>query len=80
MATIVTKRAHSIGSKHVLVSDGPPVDPMRAYSSTYSVYFGQRKPTISSTFRHKGTGYQANFRPAVYYNKKIDQLQNPEVS
>ena len=80
MATIVTKRAHGIGSKHVLASDGPSIDPVNTYSSTYAVQFGQRKPIISSMFRHKGTGYAANFRPAVYYNKKVDELQNPELS
>lgn len=80
MATAITKRAHGIGTKHVLVSNGPSVDPMHAYSSTYSVQFGQIKPCLSSVFRHKGTGYAANFRPAIYYNKKVDSLQNPAVA
>ena len=80
MATTLTKGANGIGSNNVLVSNGQSIDPIHGYSSTYMVQFGRRQPSISSTFRHKGTGYAANFRPAVYYNKKVDDLQNPQVS
>ena len=32
---------------------------------------------IVSKCSHRGTGYESNFRPGVYYSSKLDQVDNP---
>ncbi|CAG2189017.1 PPP1R32 [Mytilus edulis] len=46
-------------------------------STTYGRYHEKFKPR---TGRHTGTGYSANFRPAVYYNQRLDQSDNPTLA
>lgn len=43
-------------------------------STTYGKNWENFKPKQG---KHSGTGYQSNFRPGVYYNKKVDDLDNP---
>lgn len=61
---------------HILASTGPGSYPFDQYSTTYSVQYN-RKAKHEASFRHKGTGYAANFRPTVYYSKEADKSDNP---
>ncbi|XP_041354755.1 protein phosphatase 1 regulatory subunit 32-like [Gigantopelta aegis] len=66
---------------HIQASHGPDTNLMKFYitqnSTTYGKYWDKFKPRQG---RHTGTGYSANFRPAVYYSKRLDNLDNPVMS
>lgn len=66
---------------HIKASQGPDINMMKFYitqnSTTYGRYHEKFKPR---TGRHTGTGYSANFRPAVYYNQRLDQSDNPTLA
>ena len=55
---------------------GADVGVMKFYCTEYSTGYGQEgfNPRIG---RHSGTGYQSNFRPGVYYSRRLDELDNP---
>ncbi|KAK3724554.1 hypothetical protein QZH41_019602, partial [Actinostola sp. cb2023] len=64
------------GNAHVLQSKGADVGVMKLYCTEYSSHYGQ-EGFNPRTGKHVGTGYQSNFRPGVYYNRKLDELDNP---
>ena len=76
----VTKRAQGPPTRHILASEGPSSYPLHFYSTTYSVQHSRNPTYPSSSFRHKGTGYVANFRPSVFYNRDIDKTQTPSIA
>lgn len=63
---------------HIMASQGPDINMMKFYnttnSTTYGRYYDKFKPRQG---RHTGTGYLSNFRPAVYYNQRLDEVDNP---
>ncbi|KAK3096952.1 hypothetical protein FSP39_005069 [Pinctada imbricata] len=63
---------------HIMASNGPDINMMKFYnttnSTTYGRYYDKFKPRPG---RHTGTGYLSNFRPAVYYSQRLDQVDNP---
>lgn len=66
---------------HIKASQGPDINMMKFYitqnSTTYGRYHEKFKPRNG---RHTGTGYLSNFRPAVYYNQRLDQADNPTLA
>jgi len=66
------------GTKHIKASGGPETHHLSHYATTYSNVHAipEFKPRPNT---HSGTGYLANFRPAVYYNESIDKMDNPEI-
>lgn len=64
------------GNAHILQSKGADVGVMKFYCTEYSTGYGQEgfNPRIGN---HSGTGYQSNFRPGVYYSRRLDELDNP---
>lgn len=64
------------GNAHILQSKGADVGVMKFYCTEYSTGYGQEgfNPRIG---HHSGTGYQSNFRPGVYYSRRLDELDNP---
>lgn len=65
-------------NKHVNVSNGPDNKIMKFYITEYSSHFLGDGST-PQTGKHVGTGYKSNFRPGVYYSRKLDELDNPAV-
>ncbi|XP_070541928.1 stabilizer of axonemal microtubules 4-like [Ptychodera flava] len=63
---------------HVCASYGPDTDLMKFYSTIYSTKYG-KEPFYPRPGKHVGTGYQSNFRPGVYYTKRLDDLDNPSM-
>lgn len=63
---------------HIMASQGPDINMMKFYnttnSTTYGRYYDKFKPRPG---RHTGTGYLSNFRPAVYYSQRLDEVDNP---
>nr|XP_058963172.1 protein phosphatase 1 regulatory subunit 32-like [Pocillopora verrucosa]XP_058963173.1 protein phosphatase 1 regulatory subunit 32-like [Pocillopora verrucosa] len=64
------------GNAHILQSKGADVGVMKFYCTEYSTHYG-KEGFIPRTGRHSGTGYQSNFRPGVYYSRRLDELDNP---
>eukprot|EP00105_Crassostrea_gigas_P022711 XP_011442325.1 PREDICTED: protein phosphatase 1 regulatory subunit 32 isoform X1 [Crassostrea gigas] len=66
---------------HIMASQGPDINMMKFYnttnSTTYGRYYDKFKPRPG---RHTGTGYLSNFRPAVYYSQRLDEVDNPVLS
>ena len=63
---------------HIKASHGPDTITNKFYITEYSNKHGH-EGFIPRTGKHKGTGYQSNFRPGVYYSRKIDELDNPNM-
>ena len=65
-------------SLHIQKSQGADTNIMKFYitqnSTTYGARFDKFQPQQG---RHRGTGYLSNFRPAVYYNRRLDDVDNP---
>ena len=63
-------------NKHVNESYGAGNNIMKFYITEYTSRLG-----IDDFVPQKGscvgTGYQSNFRPGVYYTRKLDELDNP---
>ncbi|BFZ10010.1 hypothetical protein BsWGS_13049 [Bradybaena similaris] len=63
---------------HVQQSLGPDINIMKFYitqnSTTYGARFENFKPRQGY---HRGTGYLSNYRPSVYYNRRLDDVDNP---
>ncbi|KAL3884068.1 hypothetical protein ACJMK2_030290 [Sinanodonta woodiana] len=71
------------GSKnpHINASHGPDTNMMKFYITTNSTTYGKHWENFRPRpGRHTGTGYSSNFRPAVYYNKRLDDQDNPVLS
>lgn len=64
------------GNAHILQSKGADIGVMKFYCTEYSTRYGQEGFNPRSG-DHTGTGYQSNFRPGVYYNRRLDELDNP---
>ncbi|XP_031556028.1 protein phosphatase 1 regulatory subunit 32-like [Actinia tenebrosa] len=64
------------GNPHILQSKGADKGVMKFYCTEYSTHYGQ-EGFNPRTGKHVGTGYQSNFRPGVYYSRKLDELDNP---
>lgn len=76
----VAKGPQGPPTRHILASDGPSSYHLNFYSTNYSVHYPKKTPSSATAFRHKGTGYLANFRPAIYYNQEVDKTQNPSIA
>ncbi len=63
---------------HVNASNGADVKINQFYITEYSNKYG-KDGFMPRAGGHKGTGYQSNFRPGVYYSRKIDELDNPKL-
>lgn len=63
-------------NRHVGESYGPDNNIMKFYITEYSSKTGRDgfQPRYG---HHVGTGYKSNFRPGVYYSRKLDELDNP---
>ena len=64
------------GNAHVLQSKGADTHLMKFYITEYSTNYG-KDGFIPRDGKHQGTGYKSNFRPGVYYNRRLDELDNP---
>merc|ERR1711976_777333 len=63
---------------HVLKSKGGDTDVMKFYCTQYGTTYGKKFSKFEPRQgRHTGTGYLSNFRPGVYYNDKLDEMDNP---
>ena len=62
---------------HVMSSNGPSTHSLEFYSTCYSTVHGKQTVHSDKVLRHRGTGYDANFRPTIYYSKQVDTLDNP---
>lgn len=74
----MSKVSYGVPTKHILQSKGGDSDIMKFYctqnETTYGRKFSKFEPRKG---KHTGTGYLANFRPGVYYSKRLDDLDNP---
>ncbi|KAH9518464.1 hypothetical protein Btru_016864 [Bulinus truncatus] len=63
---------------HIQKSQGADTNIMKFYitqnSSTYCARFEKFQPNQG---HHRGTGYLSNLRPGVYYNRRLDDVDNP---
>ncbi|KAK0041813.1 protein phosphatase 1 regulatory subunit 32 [Biomphalaria pfeifferi] len=63
---------------HIQKSQGADTNIMKFYitqnSSTYGARFDKFQPHQG---HHRGTGYLSNLRPGVYYNRRLDDVDNP---
>ena len=72
------KIPYGVPTKHVKSSHGGDSDVMKFYCTTNNTTYGHKYENFKPrTTRHTGTGYQANFRPGVYYSARLDHLDNP---
>ena len=63
---------------HMLKSKGGDTDVMKFYCTQYGTTYGKKFSKFQPrNGRHTGTGYLSNFRPGVYYNDKLDEIDNP---
>ena len=67
------------GNWHVMSSNGPSTRALDFYSTCYSTVHGKETIRSDKVPRHRGTGYEANFRPTVYYSKQVDMIDNPAI-
>ncbi|GFN85744.1 protein phosphatase 1 regulatory subunit 32-like [Plakobranchus ocellatus] len=65
-------------SLHIQKSQGADTNIMKFYITQNSTTYGARYDKFQpQQGRHRGTGYLSNFRPAVYYNRRLDDVDNP---
>ncbi|XP_069824445.1 stabilizer of axonemal microtubules 4 [Dendropsophus ebraccatus] len=65
-------------------SSGGSCDPLNFYCTNYNTSYGRPEFPVASvlrsgTYSHRSTGYQSNFRPAVYYSPNLDRKDNPRM-
>ncbi|KAL5010449.1 hypothetical protein ScPMuIL_012754 [Solemya velum] len=66
---------------HVNSSYGADTNHMKFYVTSNSTTYGKHWENFTPRpGRHTGTGYLSNFRPGVYYSKKLDERDNPTMS
>ncbi|XP_072277889.1 stabilizer of axonemal microtubules 4 [Pyxicephalus adspersus] len=63
-------------------SSGGSSDPLNFYCTNYNSSYGHPQYVPGGvqhpgTLTHRSTGYQSNFRPAVYYSPNLDRKDNP---
>ena len=72
------KLPYGVPNKHVLQSQGGDTDIMNFYCTSNATTYGQKWSKFQPRGgRHTGTGYLSNFRPGVYYDERLDHLDNP---
>lgn len=65
-------------NKHILKSQGADTNIMKFYITQNSTTYGARYDKFQPhQGKHRGTGYLSNFRPGVYYNRRLDDVDNP---
>jgi len=63
---------------HIQKSQGADTNIMKFYITQNSTTYGARYDKfVPRPGRHRGTGYLSNFRPGVYYNRRLDDVDNP---
>jgi len=63
-------------TRHVNASNGPHAERFQFYVTEYSLSHG--KPGFNTRKgKHTGTGYESNFRPGLFYSRRLDELDNP---
>ncbi|KAM5138206.1 stabilizer of axonemal microtubules 4-like [Mantella aurantiaca] len=71
-------------SPGIRASSGGSCDPLNFYCTNYYSSYG-RPQFVPGGIQHPGilthrsTGYQSNFRPAVYYSHNLDRKDNPRM-
>jgi len=65
-------------NKHINESYGAGNNIMKFYVTEYSSRVGIDDFQPRKGY-HSGTGYQSNFRPGVYYSRKLDEVDNPSM-
>lgn len=63
-------------------SSGGSCDPLNVFCTNYNSSYGRPQFVPGGVHHpgiltHRSTGYQSNFRPAVYYSPNIDRKDNP---
>ncbi|XP_013385451.1 protein phosphatase 1 regulatory subunit 32 [Lingula anatina] len=68
-------------SAHIQASKGADSNIMKFYCTEHASNYGKNwekfRPRPS---RHTGTGYLSNFRPGVYYSRRLDDVDNPAMA
>ncbi|CAI8045835.1 Protein phosphatase 1 regulatory subunit 32 [Geodia barretti] len=78
----MARRSHGPAAHAVKISRGPDPSPLHFYSTNYSTHYCNRPATAErreDVARTMGTGYSANFRPAIYYSSNVDLKDNPHM-
>ena len=65
-------------TKHVQASTGADCGVEKFYVTEYSSNHG-KEGHVPRLGKHTGTGYKSNFRPGVYYSRRLDEIDNPPV-
>ena len=65
-------------TRHINTSNGTESDKTQFYLTEYSKSHGKSgyQPRHG---KHVGTGYQSNFRPGLFYSKRMDEIDNPKL-
>ncbi|XP_068115635.1 stabilizer of axonemal microtubules 4 [Hyperolius riggenbachi] len=71
-------------SPRIRGSSGGSCDPLNFYCTNYNSTYGRPELVLgnvahSVALTHRSTGYQSNFRPAVYYSPNLDRKDNPSM-
>ena len=64
-------------TKHIQASNSADCNRDRFYVTQYSTVHG-KEGFLPRLGKPNGTGYKSNFRPGLYYSKKLDELDNPD--
>ena len=83
----MTKLRYGPASDKILNSRGPCLDnPVSMYHTSYINTFNHSRPHKKSVNNpnkiqviNRPTGYNANFRPCIYYTPNLDDLDNPKM-
>jgi len=73
---VMVKLPNGKSNPHVAASKGADNGIMDFYSTEYSSKHGIHG-FLPRIVKHSGTGYKSNFRPGVYYSRKLDDIDNP---
>jgi len=65
-------------TRHVNASNGPDNERAKFYATEYSVSHG-KSGFVARPGKHTGTGYQSNFRPGLFYSRRLDEIDNPKL-
>jgi len=63
-------------TKHIQASNGADCNSKYFYATQYSTSHG-RESFLPRVGKHTGTGYKSNFRPGLYYSRRLDEVDNP---
>lgn len=68
-------------TSHVQSSHGGDSNIMKFYCTTNATTYGKNWQKFEPRpGMHRGTGYLSNFRPGVYYNRRLDDVDNPAMA